>query len=257
VSDLSISASALVRSRSQLSVTSYFDAERYTREQERIFRPFPRYLGHALALPEVGDHLALLQEGEGRALVRGVDGIQLLSNVCRHRQAVMLRGRGNTGKNIVCPLHRWTYGLDGGLVGAPHFDQDPCLALRRWPVEDWNGLMFEPGQGRPAVAEELAGLGGPDFDFSGFQFHSSMLHACDYNWKTFVEVYLEDYHVVPFHPGLGRFVECGDLHWHFGANHSVQTVGVHRALERPGTEIYRRWHDAVLTAARPSMARSG
>jgi phenylpropionate dioxygenase-like ring-hydroxylating dioxygenase large terminal subunit len=27
------------------------------------------------------------------------------------------------------------------------------------------------------------------------------LHECNYNWKTFIEVYLEDYHVGPFHPG--------------------------------------------------------
>jgi choline monooxygenase len=31
------------------------------------------------------------------------------------------------------------------------------------------------------------------------------LHECNYNWKTFIEVYLEDYHVGPFHPGLGSF----------------------------------------------------
>ena len=43
-----------------------------------------------------------------------------------------------------------------------------------------------------------------------------MQHECDYNWKTFIEVYLEDYHVGPFHPGLGHFVTCEDLRWEFG-----------------------------------------
>ena len=38
----------------------------------------------------------------------------------------------------------------------------------------------------------------------------------NYNWKTFIEVYLEDYHVGPFHPGLGQFVTCDDLSWEFG-----------------------------------------
>jgi hypothetical protein len=42
------------------------------------------------------------------------------------------------------------------------------------------------------------------------------LHECNYNWKTFIEVYLEDYHVGPFHPGLGSFVTCDDLRWEFG-----------------------------------------
>src|SRR5437870_1310062 len=38
----------------------------------------------------------------------------------------MLKGRGNA-ENIVCPLHRWTYDLKGALLGAPHFDEQPCV----------------------------------------------------------------------------------------------------------------------------------
>ena len=96
MSDLSISLDALERSRSQLSVSTYFDAATYAHEMELIFEPGPRYLGHALAVPELGDHHTLLHEGEGRALVRTPRGVELISNVCRHRQAIMLRGRGNT-----------------------------------------------------------------------------------------------------------------------------------------------------------------
>jgi len=248
MSDLSVSLQALERSRSQLPVSSYFDARLFQQEQARIFELHPRYLGHVLAVPQPGDFQALAQEGEGRALVHAADGtVQCLSNVCRHRQAVMLRGRGNTGRNIVCPLHRWTYGLGGNLVGAPHFAEDPCLDLRRYPTQSWNGLVFDHGPQHRHVATDLAGLGAAaELDFSGFQYHSSVLHECAYNWKTFIEVYLEDYHVVPFHPGLGGFVACEDLSWEFGAHHSVQTVGVHSALARPGTETYRRWHDAVM-----------
>ena len=67
-----------------------------------------------------------------------------------------------------------------------------------------------------------------------------------YNWKTFVEVYLEDYHVGPFHPGLGQFVTCDDLRWQFSDRYSVQTVGVNAGLAKPGTKAYERWHKAVL-----------
>ncbi len=248
MSDLSISLEALERSRTQLSVSSYFDESLFRRELELIFQQAPRYLGHALAVPEVGDHLALAQESEGRALVRTKDGIELISNVCRHRQAVMLKGRGNTGRNVVCPLHRWTYDLHGALVGAPHFDHDPCLNLRNYPLQSWNGLLFEHN-GR-AVATDLAELSASGtaakLDFSGYVFDRARLHQCDYNWKTFIEVYLEDYHVGPFHPGLGRFVSCEDLAWEFGRHHSVQTVGVNKALAKAGSPTYERWHQAVL-----------
>ena len=255
MSDLSTSLEALERSRTQLSVSSYFDESLFRRELELIFQHAPRYLGHELAVPEVGDHLALVQESEGRALVRTKDGIELISNVCRHRQAIMLKGRGHTGNNVVCPLHRWTYDLHGALVGAPHFDHDPCLNLRNYPLQGWNGLLFEHN-GR-AVATDLAALGArgtsstaSQLDFSGYVYDRAHLHQCDYNWKTFIEVYLEDYHVGPFHPGLGRFVSCEDLSWEFGRHHSVQTVGVNKALmgasTGAGSPTYERWHQAVL-----------
>ena len=250
MSDLSLSVEALSRSRSQLSVATYFDEALFREEQRLIFERSPRYLGHELAVPEVGDYQALVQEGEGRALTRTAKGVELISNVCRHRQAVMLRGRGNANGTIVCPLHRWTYGLDGTLLGAPHFEHDPCLNLANYPIQTWNGLVFETRAGW-SVAADLAGLGcAKDLDFSGYVFDHAHLHECDYNWKTFIEVYLEDYHVAPFHPGLGNFVTCDDLRWEMGRAYSVQTVGIARGggkvLGKAGSDTYRRWHEQVL-----------
>ncbi len=261
MSDLSISLSAIERSTSsdaktQLPVTSYFDEDLFRREQELIFQHGPRYLGHALAVPEVGDYYALPQEGEGRALVRTPQGLELISNVCRHRQAVMLRGRGNTRSNIVCPLHRWTYDLKGELIGAPHFDHDPCLNLNRYKLREWNGLLFEDNG--HDVAAELKQLSvAKDLDFSGYVLDKVHVHQCDYNWKTFIEVYLEDYHVGPFHPGLGQFVTCDDLSWEMGRHHSVQKVGIHKDLAKPGSAVYQRWHDQLLKFRGGSAPEAG
>ena len=247
MSDLSVT---LERGFSQLSVSSYFDADVFRREMERVFAHSPGYVEHELAVPDIGDYYALPQEGEGRALVRTPNGVELISNVCRHRQALMLRGRGNVrstggGQSIVCPLHRWTYDLTGHLIGAPHFPDDPCLNLANYPLQTWNGMVFE-GRGRN-VAADLARLGPlQDLDFSGYVLDHVQLHQCNYNWKTFIEVYLEDYHVGPFHPGLGQFVTCDELRWEFGDRYSVQTVGTKNELARPGTPAYRKWHDAVL-----------
>jgi phenylpropionate dioxygenase-like ring-hydroxylating dioxygenase large terminal subunit len=260
MSDLSIVLQALERRNSnsgtQLSVSSYFDEGLFQQEQALIFQHAPRYLGHELCVPQIGDHLALVQEEEGRALLRTAGGVELVSNVCRHRQAIMLKGRGNAGANIVCPLHRWTYDLHGTLVGAPHFEQDPCLNLRNYPVQTWQGLVFEHC-GR-SVTTDLAALGAAhDLDFSGYVFDRAHVHQCDYNWKTFIEVYLEDYHVGPFHPGLGGFVSCEDLKWEFGRHHSVQTVGVQKALTRAGSATYARWHEALLKFRDGESPRQG
>ncbi|WP_420820490.1 aromatic ring-hydroxylating oxygenase subunit alpha [Rhodoferax lacus] len=246
-------------SSSQLPVSSYFDTALYAREMQHIFQNGPRYVGHALSVPNHGDYHALPQEGEGRALVRNASGIELVSNVCRHRQAVMLKGRGSLtqgpaagGGNIVCPLHRWTYsGVNSGsvpagtLLGAPHFDHDPCLNLNNYKLQEWNGLLFE--QNGVDVAAQLANMGPrAELNFDGYVLDRVELHECNYNWKTFIEVYLEDYHVGPFHPGLGQFVSCDDLRWEFKDNYSVQTVGIANQLARSGSPVYERWQKALL-----------
>jgi len=267
MSDLSLQ---LQQAHSQLPVSSYFDPALYALEMQSIFQQGPRYVGHALSVPNVGDYCALPQENGGRALVRNAGGIELVSNVCRHRQAVMLKGRGSllqTDKgsasgNIVCPLHRWTYSgahsstncdKVGTLIGAPHFAIDPCLNLNNYALQEWNGLLFEDTRkaGGADVSAQLANLGPrADLDFGGYVLDRVEMHECHYNWKTFIEVYLEDYHVGPFHPGLGQFVTCDDLRWEMHANYSVQTVGVANRLGKAdasgGSPAYERWQNALL-----------
>ena len=262
MSDLSL---RLQQAASQLPVSSYFDEALFQRELERIFQSGPRYVGHELCVPNAGDYYALPQENGGRALVRDAQGqVQLISNVCRHRQAVMLQGRGSlytqqkgsAGGNIVCPLHRWTYSAQGALLGAPHFAQDPCLNLRNVPLRSWNGLLFADN-GRDIDAD-LAQLGPrAELDFSGYALDRVELHECNYNWKTFIEVYLEDYHVGPFHPGLGNFVTCDDLRWEFRENFSVQTVGVAATFGRPGSDVYKKWHEVLLKYRNGKMPERG
>ncbi|UOD49456.1 aromatic ring-hydroxylating oxygenase subunit alpha [Orrella daihaiensis] len=243
---------------SQLSPNVYFDELVLEQERKRIFNHASIYVGHEKTIPQPGDWRALPQEKNARALVHGKSGIELISNVCRHRQALMLGGEtgnvtgstnisGNlssTGGNIVCPLHRWTYDDKGILLGAPHFDETPCLNLNRYPLQNCHGLLFE-GARHPAQDMERL-FKRPEFDFSDYVFDHAEVHPCHYNWKTFIEVYLEDYHVEPFHPGLGHFVSCDDLTWEFAPFFSVQKVGVHRALSQPGSPAYRTWHDKLL-----------
>ncbi len=235
----------------QLPISWYFDQAIYQRELEVFFKRGPGYVGHELMVPRKNDFRALEMTDGAWALINngfgdknGI-GVNLVSNVCRHRQAVMLNGAGTLPSgNIVCPLHRWTYDGEGKLLGAPHFPQQPCLDLPRKTLQRWNGMLF---QGPRDIAVDLGKLGcAKDLDFSGHVLNKVEVTEYNFNWKTFIEVYLEDYHVEPFHPGLGKFVDCGQLDWEFGDWYSVQTVGVNKSLSRPGSEVYKRWHEMVL-----------
>ena len=242
MSDLS-SVTAFGKTSTQLPVQWYFDPHIHAIEKRLLFDNGPGYVGHELMVPNAGDYHALAWLDNAQVLVRNANDVGLISNICRHRQAIILKDRGNT-QNIICPLHRWTYGLDGKLLGAPHFKDNPCLDLARTPLTNWNGLLFA---GRRDMARDLGKLGVmKNLDFSGYMLDRVEIDEYACNWKTFIEVYLEDYHVEPFHPGLGHFVNVNDLRWEFGDWYSVQTCGIANQLARPGSPVYQRWHDQVM-----------
>jgi hypothetical protein len=163
-----------------------------------------------------------------------------------------------TASNIVCPLHRWTYDLDGQLLGAPHSRRIPLPhlgATRRAELE------------RPVVRGQRprrrrrSGEAGPARRARLQRLHVRHVevHECDYNWKTFIEVYLEDYHVAPFHPGLGSFVSCDDL----SGNSATGTRADGRRAQGLARRAARRTASGTTRAALPrrqaaaSSARSG
>jgi choline monooxygenase len=230
---------------SQLPIDWYLNPDIFTLEQATLFANAPKYVGHQLMVPNAGDYRALEWMQDAKALVNQDGEVSLISNVCRHRQAIMLQGSGNTS-HIVCPLHRWTYDLKGQLMGAPHFAEKPCLHLQQSTLLNWQGLLFDVSKAPHPIAQELAAMGCKQtFDFTQYALDHVAIEHYQFGWKTFIETYLEDYHVGPFHPGLNQFVDCHDLHWEFGENFSVQTVGYKPAPEQHLSTAYQHWQEAV------------
>ena len=83
--------------------------------------------------------------------------------------------------------------------------------------------------------------------FPVYQLDKVHLHKCQLQLeKRLSRSIWRDYHVGPFHPGLGSFVTTHDLQWDLSPQYSVQTVGVSDKLGKPGTDTYKKWHDVVL-----------
>ena len=150
-----VDVSQLMQTPVQLPVDWYFDPRILELEKRLLFDQGNGYVGHEAMLPNIGDYHVLEWMGDAKVLVRNKNDIELLSNVCRHRQALLLKGRGNA-RNIVCPVHRWTYDVAGKLLGAPHFPDNPCLDLGKTPLQNWNGLLFA---GKRDVARDMTNLG--------------------------------------------------------------------------------------------------
>ena len=94
-------------------------AEAYT-EQEwaeadlaQIFGRTWQWICHVEKLRAPGSYVSATVAGMPIAVVRDRDGgLRAFYNVCKHRAHELLSGSGTT-RNIVCPYHAWTYGLDG------------------------------------------------------------------------------------------------------------------------------------------------
>ncbi len=238
----------------QLPVSWYLSAQTFEREQRTVFATAAKYVGHEAMVPNEGDYQTLQWSDHGKMLVRNADGVVLLNNVCRHRQSIMVEGRGKV-RNIVCPLHRWTYDLKGKLLGAPEFSTNPGLDLCATPLQNWQGLLFTGGRD---VRKDLAdfSLTG-DYDFSGYVFDRMLVDECPFNWKVFLEIYLELYHVVPFHPGLQQFVDAGNYRWGFGERWSYQTLGIKDEWRQQVSPNYLRYRDAILAYSDGELPKYG
>src|SRR6266436_10055992 len=90
----------LRQATSQLPVSWYCDPAALDLEKKILFDHGPGYAGHELMVPNVGDYYTLAWRDDAQVLVRNASGVELLSNICRHRQAIMLSGCGNA-PNIV------------------------------------------------------------------------------------------------------------------------------------------------------------
>lgn len=228
-----------------LPTSWYLSPEVLAVEQRTMFDGGPGYVGHELAVPEAGDYHTLGWD-EGWALVRDGDDVGLLSNVCRHRQSIILEGRGRV-RNIVCPLHRWSYGLDGCQRGAPRFAGNPGRNLPRRELQSWNGLLFT---GPRDVAGDLADFPlTSEYSFEGFTYDRTWIEEYPINWKTFIEFYIELLHVEPFHPGLTSLIDCDRFtlaDWDFGAWWANQRVPLGRDLSQSKSPRYLEYQKLVV-----------
>jgi phenylpropionate dioxygenase-like ring-hydroxylating dioxygenase large terminal subunit len=241
-----------------LPLSWYFDPEILEIERRELFDAGPSYAGHHCLVPRDGDYCVRGGPQTGRVLVRSHGEPQLVSNVCRHRQAQLLTGCGNT-KHIVCPIHNWAYDLGGCQIAAPHFSENPGLNLARTGLTDWNGLLFT---GPRDVRRELAPLDG----WTELAGRDVVLQRVDeeehdLNWKSFLEVYLEDYHISAVHPGFRAFVDPGDLrgavHFAGGERFFCEQVKVRWPLATAGSPLFAEFQKILVDVSqgrRPEFA---
>ncbi len=197
---------------STLAAPLYFNAETFATEQEKIFSATWQLVGHVHQVANPGDYFTFDLRGEPLLIVRGDDGVlRAFHNVCRHRAGPPASGCGNR-KLFRCAYHGWTYRLDGALLVTPEFDGvedfDPReFGLAPVRLEEWFNLIFVNLDGEAEPLRDSLGTlpaQAERFDFRSMTLFERRSYDMRCNWKTYIDNYLEGYHLPSVHPGLNR-----------------------------------------------------
>ncbi|MBC8270260.1 MAG: aromatic ring-hydroxylating dioxygenase subunit alpha [Rhodospirillaceae bacterium] len=197
-----------VNTAATLPPACYADANVAELERDAVFRTAWIGLGRSDQWKTAGDYSAVTIAGIPTIVIRDKAGdLQAFANSCRHRGSLMLEGSGNS-QAISCPFHRWTYSLDGALRGAPDMPDESVFkkcdhGLIPFRIAERDGFVFICYNN---TTEDIdAWLG----DFSKVHApwkldklvttHRLELEV-NCNWKGFLEVFNEYYHLPYVHP---------------------------------------------------------
>ena len=219
------------------------DPDQWQRERNGVFARSWLYLAHESQVSAPRQYVAETLAGFPVVVVRDDLGtLRGFHNVCRHRAGPLADdGTGSCPGQFVCQYHGWVYALDGRLRSARDFgasaDFDPRdFGLRPIRVEVWRGLVFVCMDPQAAPLSEWVAplerrLEGRDW--SELRLVTIRQHHMACNWKTYVENYLEGYHVPLVHSALDAEIDS--------ARYTVTMdgrVAIHEAPLRAPNPIY-------------------
>lgn len=177
-------------------------------EIETVFRKSWIGVGRSDMVRSAGDFITFDIAKQNVVLLRDTEGkLRAFANSCRHRAARVVNGSGSC-KGLRCPFHSWFYGLDGKLVAAPHMESATGFDKSEY------GLVAYRAEERAGFVFICLSADAPDLDTYLGDF--TALHSpwpleslvtvrrqeveVDCNWKMFIEVFNEYYHLPFVHP---------------------------------------------------------
>ncbi len=197
-----------VTSSLSLPPQCYTDDDWLALETREIFNRGWIALGRQDRWPEPGAFATFDLAGTPIAVLRDNQGsLRAWANSCRHRGMKLLTGEGQC-KVIACPFHAWTYALDGELISAPRMETCSDFGLGEYGLVEFrlgchDGFVFvclDPDQRE--LADWLGDFSEIHYPWALEQLVSTRVREfeVDCNWKTFIEVFNEYYHLPYVHP---------------------------------------------------------
>ena len=230
---------------STLPAKVYCDADVAGRERQAIFRSYWQYVAHESQLPKPGSSLFVDLAGVPIVILRTRDGLHAYEAVCRHRAGPLVACHAGVKDFLRCRYHGWSYGHDGVLINATEMqgcEQFDAGAVRLPAVEiaSLRGLIFARLTAGPTsfqaatdgIAERLTAAG---HDLSRLQHHATVSYDIECNWKTYVDNFLEGYHVPLVHPSLDAILDYRSYRTELAEWYSLQSSPLESAPNAYGS----------------------
>jgi phenylpropionate dioxygenase-like ring-hydroxylating dioxygenase large terminal subunit len=254
----------------------YFDSRWHDIAVKLVYSKMSNFVGHVSQIPEPGSWALALDEKQKYFITQDATGkIHCFDKRCRHQNALLkdvsvtptyvspakygrveaLKLDPTHGKEscLVCPLHQWTWNLDGTLRGAPHFDMAELSPERRHlkeiPVRVWNGMIFtvkEQGDLLPWEEEFASYPRKEQFDLSDYFMFGSVVYHFPYSLLVFLLIYMDDRHVQFGHRfTYGLMMNMQKLLLAKGKSFNVQEVGYNMKPRGTYSPEYQAWNDWI------------
>lgn len=238
-----------------LPAFAYTDAAFLEAERTKIFARAWQPVANLDDLREPGSYATGEIAGAPIVVARGTDGVlRGFYNVCRHRAGPVAIGKG-ARRSFTCRYHGWSYALDGKLVGTPElgevkgFDRS-CHGLKSVRVDTWGPLVFaslDTSEHAPSLASVLGKI--PEetahLDLADMKPVARKVYEVACNWKTYVDNFLEGYHLPTVHPGLYKELDYERYRVELHGNYSSQLAPIRPKKKESGGARYYDEADAA------------
>jgi len=154
-------------------------------------------------------------------IITKTENYNLLNNICLHKNARLVEDGNEFKKNkFTCPIHFWSYNLDGNLISAPCSNVD-CkkenLTIKTSiPLYEHDIFLFS---NENLIKEIKNSKFLKDFKFSDYILQEVSSYEQTGNWKEYGIVFNDSNHVKFFHPEMTEVLDSNSIEWEISDNY--------------------------------------
>lgn len=219
-----------------IATARYTSLDFHQQEVEKMWGHVWQYAGWTYDITNPGDIIVYRNVGQSVIVVRQRDGtLKAFRNSCLHRGRELC-DKDTTQRQLRCPYHAFTWGLDGSSKWIPAAWDFPqidraAFSLPQVRVEEWNGFIFvNMDDNAPALTTYLGKMVDQwkDWDFSKRYRAITVVKEINCNWKAAQDAFIETLHVYASHPEAAPLTPDTDSQYdvyehepHFSRFHSI------------------------------------